>query len=190
MQPIVLDRPGLRPRLLRQPRPLPPSLVDVSRLIFEPGWSAQHFDFATSRLVNPSVGATATHTPDCLLDVGFTANGATHCQFSFRRRDANNRWLAFANNDGSMGLVEFVGGVATYRITAAAGTVTVGVHRLMVRVLGNVYTLYLDNVIKGSPYTDPNSYFVTETTLRVDNVSGGISELNCWPRYPSLPGGL
>lgn len=143
------------------------------------------YGIATSRLVSPNMGATATHTPDALIEWTFTYNGTT-CSTYIREVDANNRWELNADASGNLNFISDVAGTRTWR-AGANGVFTSGqTYRLVIALNGNVYAGYVNNVQKFI-YTDPSSFHVNATGVRCASISGGVSELVCWPRYPSFP---
>lgn len=145
---------------------------------------------ATSALASPTNGQTAAHEADCLLEWSFTKAAATAGpHVDFRRVDADNLWYLYVGDDGSMQLVERTAGVSNQRATQPAGTVSDAAHRVIVLCEGNVYKVYLDNVLKMT-YTDPSSNHVTATTLQYSDVGNDPSEIIAWPRRINLPAGV
>lgn len=143
---------------------------------------------ATSYLLCPQVNATASMTSDAVIEFTFTFAGIS-AQLNYRVVDTSNRWQVYIDPAGALRLYDKVAGVETQRSASADGTVTAGIHRIVIIVQGNVHTVYLDNMQKLT-YTDPNNYFLTATVLHVNNVSGGFQEVAAWPRFPSLPAGV
>lgn len=141
----------------------------------------------TSVLVNPAAGATATMTPDAVVEYNFTFSAGASAFLMYRYLDENNYWGTGVLSTGAAVLIEKVGGVTITRVSVA-GPVTVAAHRLIVVVQGATHSMYIDNVQQGSRYTDPSNYHINNTGLKVSSISGGVSRLAAYPRTISLPG--
>lgn len=150
---------------------------------------ATDYGLATSRLVSPTAGVSGTATPDATFEINLTTGGtiaATALQF--RWRNASNYWRLRIYSDGSIYLHEVVAGTFTTRISQVGGVVTNNSYRFMVRAAGNTYSLYKNSALIGS-YSDPNSYFTTETAYVLSEASN-VTDVTVWPYYVTLPGGL
>ncbi len=149
---------------------------------------AQAYGIATSRLVNPAASATATMTPDALIEWTntFTIGKATWVRY--RMQDSQNYWLACAEAaDGAISFWQVVNGTYTQR-GSGAGAYSAGTNRTVVVVDGNKHTIYVNNVQKIS-YTDPSNLFINATGIQVNRKDSPITELIAWPRRVALPEG-
>ena len=155
-------------------------LIDLAR--YDPRFATDD-GLATSVLVNPVTNATAQHEADCLIEWNLIFDG-TLAQMAFRRLDASNGWYVSIHVDGSLNLYELVGGVSAWRAFGGVGAVTAGARRIVIVAVGNVYRVYLDRALSFT-YTDPNSYHINNTGLRL--ISNGTdnartSRIAAFPR--------
>ncbi len=162
--------------------------IDDLRVADLPAPFNTDYGLATNRLVSPAAGAATTSTANAVIEWSFTFNG-TLGRLAVRRTDANNRWLINAQGDGKLQLVEHNAGVATIRITADSIFASGTAYRVVLVQEGNVYRVYVNDTHRGS-YTDPGSFNITQTAVSLDAVSGGTSEVICWPRTAALPRGI
>lgn len=145
------------------------------------------YGFATSRTLNPSTSATAQSTPNCLIDCTFTYNTTTEVAVHPRYVDSNNRWKVYASIvDGKVRLLEVNVGVSTERgISGAAVFVNGNTYRMVIIVDGNVYRVYIDDLLIFT-YTDAGNFLTTNSNLTLGGVGTGMAELTSYPRYPAF----
>lgn len=140
----------------------------------------------TSRLASPAAGATTTSTADALIETTFT-HSAVNRDLDIRRVDDNNCFRIRAASDNTLYLADRVGGVQTVRASSASAF-TVGVAARVVCVAeGNVYKVYVNNVLKFT-YTDTSNLYNTQTGVKI--TGGAVDEIICWPRTLTLPSGV
>jgi hypothetical protein len=146
---------------------------------------ASDYGIATTRLAGSrAAGDTFTHTADCLIEfTNTTLQTSGLSNIVYRQQDASNRWVLQWTNTGSINLYETVAGVTTSRISASG---LASGNRVVLVVAGNVHTLFVNNVNKGS-YTDTNNLFLTATAGTVNAINDGVvSDVVAWPRLVSI----
>lgn len=150
---------------------------------------ASDYGLCTNRLVSPAAGATTTSTADAVIDFTMpTAPTAGAASIRFRKQDTNNYWQLDIQSSGALTLYERVAGTPTLRANAAA-SVADG-YRYIVVTEGTTIKGYSNNTLRWTYSSASN--FQTQTAVEVASLgTGGVmSELICWPRTLSLPGGL
>jgi len=143
----------------------------------------------TNRLASPAAGATTTSTADAVLEYTvMTLPTAGNIQVDIRKQDASNHWYVWVNSAGSLYLYENVAGVITLR--ASVGTIVAAGHRIVVVQEAAVIKIYSNNILRITYSSATN--FQTAITVGMNSfgTGGGVSELICWRRYPTLPGGI
>jgi len=140
----------------------------------------------TSVLTNPESGATAAMEPDAIVEAVVTYDG-TPWGIDVRSQDINNR-LYIVVAGGDLYLSEVIAGADTNRGVAAAFPSN-GVYRVVVILTGNVWQVFVNNVLKLT-YTDTNNLLLTATGIKQNAASGGVSRLAAYPRTISLPVGV
>jgi hypothetical protein len=169
-----------------------PTLDDFRVVDLGSPWN-QDYGPAPVRLLNPVAGAIPTynHPADCLLEFNFTYGSGLTYGVAFRTHtpgQTSNNWRCYASAGGTLVLDQVVATVATARISVGSTFVAGTVYRIVVMMVGNVYTVFVNDVSKGT-YTDATNFQTTETLGYVAFAGSPITEMVIWPRYVSGLGG-
>lgn len=146
---------------------------------------ATDYGLATNRLTSPAAGATTTSTADAVIEIVTNVMSASTSHIYLRKQDASNTWR-ISYNSGLFSLVEVVAGTPATR--ASDATANANGTRFVVVMEGNVIKGYSNNTLRWTYSSATN--FQTATGVEVLTLNGSITELVCWPRTLSLPGGV
>lgn len=150
------------------------------------------YGLARQRLTSPSASTSFAHTTDggATIEFTYTHSNVTGLNVRFRQTGASDYWMVNGQTDGNLVLYQTTGGVTSSRGSTGGGTLTnTTVYRVVIRTVGNVTRVYLNNVLRIT-YTDNSNQGLTSSTGLVVAVGGGISELVSWPYYVYLPQGV
>lgn len=146
------------------------------------------YGIATNRLTSPAAGATTTSEADALVEYTVTTlPSALVLDVHIRKQDATNYWEIRLDTTGNLYLTEVVAGVRTQR--AATGGTANG-HRVVIIAEGTTIKGYSNNTLRWTYSSAANFATATGVVVAALGTGGAISELVCWPRTLSLPGGV
>ena len=156
---------------------------DNFRVIDFPAPFATDYGLATQRLAGSvAQGTTFVHEANCVIEFVMTTLPVGDVTlFSFRQQDANNRWYVNIGATGTIGLVEYVAGVATGCGSVGAGSVANG-HRLVVVCDGTTIRVYSNNVPLITYSSASNFATATVGAATYIPASSAVSDIVSFPR--------
>lgn len=164
--------------------------IDNLRVVDLPYPWNDPYGIAQVRLVNPPADTTPyAHASDFLLEFSFTYTAGQTAGMAFRTHtpgETSNVWRCYASSGGALVLDQVVATVPTNRISVGSTFSDTVAYRVVVIAEGNVYKVYVNDVLKGT-YTDAGNFQTTETVGYVAFAGSPITEAIFWPRRVSLP---
>lgn len=143
----------------------------------------------TSQLLNPAVGDTTTHAPNCAFELSLVYTSGT-AVLRFREESASSFWIVQLNSTSCV-LYEYNGGYISRGTYVHPSVITAGESaRIVITADGSIYRGFIRRSTYSVmwTYTDPGNRGINAMTARIQSLGGWIlSELNCWPSRPELP---
>lgn len=162
-------------------------VVDNVRATVLPAW-ANEANIYTSYVASPANPQAATMTADGLVYVTWTPAAGETLELDVRRTDADNRWIHRCDQaGGTIKIIERNAGAETERASGAQTWTAGTAYRIGIVAVGQSIRQLVGT-------TTRNTY--TSAAFNVEATGVGLAghatatNLYCWPRYVTIPGGV
>lgn len=152
-----------------------------------------YYNLTTAMVASPSTGEVINHTVNALVEFTWICNTGEAIDFMVRRTDDDNCWIVRATqSDGSVKIIEKVGGTETERANVTYTFLNTGGYRFCVRVDGT--NIVVMSSLGLNPQTKLVSYAtmttgLTATTSKITGFTTGENFIS-WPRDISGAAGI